>query len=379
MGSFLRRILAIALVFSLLVVPYATLFPRPALADGPCTTRGDNMTRNGSITDGGYDTAHGVVANSWNAFLLNGEWPAYDLADNESANGDIGGSSSQYIHGDGTRFDAGIYQVVTGATPGASYDFSVGWAAMLRDTGGGHNTKLDNVVIRRVGVDPYGGTDPTSQNMRWGPEVGTGSSGRSLNNPDMRITFQAMANQVTVFLRVYNLSSSASDKVFFDVMCMLPRGDIPVAQVQASPTATSPATEAPADPPTARPTRVPPTSTPTPAPPTATPIPAQFVTTTPNSVAKNEISATPPPRPVIPQAFGSTNNSGGGDNSSGGGSGGKGNALSLAVIAGAVGVIGLALLGIILIGGFVVWRIFVRQVDDALDPTYYPDDQFHSS
>jgi hypothetical protein len=168
------------------------LFFTPAvLADGPCTTRADNMTRNGSITDGGYDTAHGVVANSWNAFLLNGEWPAYDLADNESANGDIGGSSSQYIHGDGSRFDAGIYQVVTGTTPGASYDFSVGWAAMLRDTGGGHNIKVDDVIIRRVGVDPYGGTDPTSQNMRWSPEVGTGSSGRSLNNPDMRITFQA--------------------------------------------------------------------------------------------------------------------------------------------------------------------------------------------
>ena len=130
------------------------------------------MTRNGSVTDGGYDTAHGVVANSWNPFLINGDWPEYNLADNETANGDISGSSSQYIHGDLVHFDAGIYQVVSGTTPGVSYEFSVGWAAMLRDTGGGNNTKKDNVVIRKVGVDPYGGVDPNSPNMQWGPNWG---------------------------------------------------------------------------------------------------------------------------------------------------------------------------------------------------------------
>jgi hypothetical protein len=95
-------------------------------------------------------------------------------------------------------------------------------------------------------------------------------------------------------------------------------------------------------------------------------------------VAKNEITATPVPRAVIPQFFGSINSSGGSD-SSGDGSGGSGNFISLAVIAGAVGIIGLSLLGIVLIGGFAVWRIFMRQVDDALDPTYYPDDQIRPS
>jgi hypothetical protein len=379
MGSTFWRILLSVLALALLIAPFTTFLASPVLADGPCTTRADNMTRNGSITDGGYDTAHGVVANSWNAFLINGEWPAYDLADNESANGDIGGSSSQYIHGDGTRFDAGIYQVVTGTAPGASYDFSVGWAAMLRDTGGGHNTKVDDVVIRRVGVDPYGGTDPTSQNMRWGPEVGTGSSGRSLNNPDMRITFEAMANQVTVFLRVYNLSSSASDKVFFDVMCMLPRGDIPLAQVQPSPTATSLATQVPpTDAPVVRPTRELPTLTPTPPPPTATPIPAQFLTATPRSVAKIEVTLTPPPRGIIPQTLGSIGTSSS-DNNPGSSPAGGGNAISVAVIAGSVGIISLSLLGIVLIGGFAVWRIFMRQADHTLDSPYYPDDQIHSS
>ncbi len=364
------RVLVCALVIAPTIFSLTIPFAPRALADGPCTARGDNLTRNGSITDGGYDTAHGVVANSWNAFLINGDWPAYDLADNESANGDIGGSSSQYIHGDGTRFDAGIYQVVTNLTPGASYEFSVGWAAMLRDTGGGNNTKVDDQVIRRVGVDPYGGTDPTSQNMKWGPEVGTGSSGRSLNHPDMRVTFAAMSNQATVFVRVYNLSSSASDKVFFDVMCLLPRGDIPVQQIQPSATPTLAAT---AVPPTQEipPTRVPPTRvppTPTPAPPTATLEPAQVLTATPQSVARKGATATPEARPFIPRIGGGTEG-GGDDNASGG------NWLSLAAIFGAVGIVGISLLGIVVIAGFAAWRIFNHQVDDALDPQYPSDDQ----
>ncbi len=370
----LIRLALLRVFLTLLVTMGASGFffaPR-AYAQGPCTTRDDNLTRNGSVTDGGYDTAHGVVANSWNAFLVNGDWPAYDLADNESANGDIGGSSSQYIHGDGTRFDAGIYQVVAGVQPGASYQFSVGWAAMLRDIGGGNNQKFDDVIIRRVGYDPYGGTDPESVNVQWGPEVGTGSSGRSLNHPDMSITLKALANQVTVFVRVYNLSTSASDKVFFDVMCLIPRGDIPVENLAPTPTVTPIATDVP-------PTRVPPTRvpatavppTPTPIPPT--PIPAFAYTATPEQVAQTGPSATPERRAAIPNIDSGSNAERSSSVASLNDSSSGSNAISLAVILGSVGIIGISLLGIIIVGGFVVWRLFFRQVEDALDPNSYQD------
>lgn len=373
----------VGILLTVLLVPSFSILTPPSFAQGPCTTRDDNLTRNGSVTDGGYDTPQGVVANSWNAFLINGEWPAYELADNESANGDVGGSSSQYIHGDGIRFDAGIYQVVGGVQPGASYEFSVGWAAMLRDTGGGNNQKFDDVIIRRVGVDPTGGTDPRSQNMLWGPEVGTGSSGRSLNHPDMRITFKALSNQVTVYVRAYNLSTGASDKVFLDVMCLLPRGDIPVETVEPTATPTPAVTEPPpppTNPPaTARPraTAVPPTATPVPP----TPEPAQFLTATPNSVAQARATATPRTIARIPNAAGSSGSSsssgsGGGSSPSAPSEPSGGNTLSFAVIAASVGVIGISLLGILLVVGFAVWRLFMRQVDDALDPTY-PDDPSH--
>lgn len=376
----LVRIFFLALVLALglqLLPPVA----QRALADEPCTTRGDNLTRNGSVTDGGYDTAHGTVINAWNAFLMGGDWPQYDLADNESANGDIGGSSSQYIHGDGIDFDAGIYQVVAGTQPGASYEFSVGWSAMLRDTGGGNNVKLDDVIMRQTGADPTGGTDPFSPNIVWGPEHWGGGG---FYHPDMKVTFMARASQVTLFLRVKNNGSAPSDKVFFDVMCLLPRGDIPVQVIEPTPTPSPAPTEPSAEvaqaqavQPTRRPpTAVPPTSTPTEIPPT--PEPARIFTATPQQIARVAVTATPEKRAAIPQLGTGSSGSRAGGNSdaiSGNSSGGSTGAISLAVIAGSIGIIGISLLGILVIGGFIIWRLFIRQVDDALDPAYSPDDQ----
>lgn len=372
----LSRVLFAALVLAL-GLQFIVSVPRIARADEPCTTRGDNLTRNGSVTDGGYDTAHGVVINAWNAFLMGGEWPQYDLADNESANGDVGGSSSQYIHGDGIEFDAGIYQVVSGTQPGASYEFSVGWAAMLRDIGGGNNKKFDDVIMRQTGADPTGGTDPFSPNVVWGPEHWGGGG---FYHPNMKMTFMARASQVTLFLRVKNNGSAPSDKVFFDVMCLLPRGDIPVEVLEPTPTPSPLPTEAPvavaaAIQPTRRPpTAVPPTATPTEVPPTLKP--AQVFTATPEQVARLAASPTPEKRAAIPQ-LGSGNSASRSSNSSelaaGNPGGDGGSVFSFAVIAGSIGVIGISLLGILLIGGFVIWRLFVRQVDDALDPAYNPD------
>lgn len=365
MRSAVYRLLLGALIFSTIAIPFTLPFTPRAYAEGPCTARSDNLTRNGSINDG-YDTQYGVVANSWNAFIFDRTPPSFDLVDNENAVGDSVGQYSQYIHGDGVEFDAGIYQVIAGTTPGHSYDFKIGFAIMLRDIGGGQNKKIDGVVIRRAGVDPTGGTDPHSPNVIWGPEWDGGGYGASLNNPNMTVTFVAKSNQVTVFARAYNRGTAPSDKAWFDVMCLLPRGDIPTVQIEPTATPTLPATATPQVPPTrVPPTRVPPTATP--EPPTPTLEPAQVLTATPQTVAQKRATATPEARPFIPQIDDGTN--------TGGGEGGGGGGLPILMVAGALGIVGIGLIGIVLIGGFAVWRIFLRQVDDALDPTYYPDDQ----
>ena len=71
------------------------------------------------------------------------------------------------------------------------------------------------------------------------------------------MTFKASSNQVTVFIRAWDNGQAPSDKVFLDVMCMVPRGDIPVDTSDLTPTVTPtpPATETPVVPPTPRNTR----------------------------------------------------------------------------------------------------------------------------
>ena len=65
---------------------------------------------------------------------------------------------------------------------------------------------------------------------------------------------------------------------------------------------------------------------------------------------------------MIPLGGATGSGNGAGNNANSGS--GSGNAISFAVIAGSVGIIGISLLGIVLIGAFAVWRIFRRQVND---------------
>jgi hypothetical protein len=59
----------------------------------------------------------------------------------------------------------GIYQQVSGVVPGVTYWANVIW--MVYDPAG----QLDNTVGRRIGIDPTGGTDPTSPNVVWSQDV----------------------------------------------------------------------------------------------------------------------------------------------------------------------------------------------------------------
>jgi hypothetical protein len=336
------RFIVRTILFLLCSTLFLTQFAPASAGEPPCTTRPDNMTRNGSITDGGYPTQYGVVANEWNPFILGGSPPAYALADNESANGDIPGSSSQYIHGDGIEFDAGIYQTINGTVPGAYYQFSVGWAAMLRDIGQGQNKKMDNVIVRLVAADPTGGTDPHSASVIWGPEFSTGSSSRSLNSPQMSLVFPAQADHVTVFIRAFDRSAAASDKVFLDVICMVPRPDLPTA----TPAATATATPAPTD--TPRPTRLPSTAVPaTKVPtPTETSVPTLAYTPTNTNTPKPSSTPTETPKPhrPIPAASPAA-------------ASGPLNAIPVALFFGSVGVVLMSAAGIFGLIGFILLHL----------------------
>ncbi len=62
------------------------------------------------------------------------------------------------------EFDAGIYQQVNGLSVGRDYAFEVGMASYWRGSG---YPKTDGKMKKCVGIDPYGGTSPTSTNVIW--------------------------------------------------------------------------------------------------------------------------------------------------------------------------------------------------------------------
>jgi len=244
-----------------------------------CGLHPSNLFRNGSMAPG-HDTQYGTVALEWTPFVITGS-PRFEWVDNEKwdANG------AQYFWSDSVPFDAGIYQTVWGLQPNVYYRFRIGYSHARLDPGNAKN-EVHPSMGRQVGVDPFGGTDPKSPNVMWGPALFNSTAG--MNPPDLTMTFAARADKATMFFRGIFTGASGRAKVWFDVACMEPLPDMPTATAVPA-TATPP----PPAPPTRTPTRPVtkiaqgPTATATPLPPTAT------RTRTPTATSTVTPSATP--------------------------------------------------------------------------------------
>ncbi len=224
-------------------------------------------------------------------------------------------------------FIGGILQQVK-VTKGANYYANIVWLVfdtLVNDAG--INQAVGGGIGRRIGIDPFGGTDPKSANVVWSEDNWRNDC--KICNVE-QVTVTAQSDTITVFLRLddtwrqraakkgYNVPTS-KDQFWIDDIGMKQVGGSPVvAAAVASPTvaAVSPVetptpapqntaasanaaaaqptaakvknTATPAETPTATST-VPPTVTPTT---TSTPLPTLTPTTTPSP------TATMPPRPT---------------------------------------------------------------------------------
>jgi hypothetical protein len=182
-------------------------------------------------------------------------------------------------------FVGGLYQQVP-ATQGVTYWANVTW--LVFEPAG----KLDNTVGRRVGIDPTGGTDPTSPAIVWGQDLWhTFESCDYKICPELQISAVAQNSTITVFVRIEDTWKSRRDEFsfvpdsFFGMDEQFWIDDVGLISTGAVPTPTpEPLTPTPVPP---TPTPVPPT--PTPVPPTDTPMPS---TETPTPIA--EVSESPP-------------------------------------------------------------------------------------
>jgi hypothetical protein len=285
----------VSLIVSLITPLLLSHPPKASAFPNDCGLHPSNLFRNGSMAPG-HDTQYGTVANEWQPFVLTGS-PRFEWVDNEKwdANG------AQYFWSDSVPFDAGIYQTVGGLQINLYYRFRIGYSHARLDPGNAKN-EVHPSMGRQVGVDPFGGTDPKSPNVIWGPALFNSDAG--MNPPALTMTFAARGDKTTMYFRGIFTGAAGRAKVWFDVACMEAVPDMPTAT-----TVPATATPSPSAPPTRPPaTRLPATriaqaaNTPVPASPTIASTPTPPATAT--SIATPRYArpdVTPPPSlPVDP-------------------------------------------------------------------------------
>ncbi len=270
-------------LFGLVLISPALAFPP---ADGPlpkftlkdpCALDPNNLVYNGSMGPA-HDTQYGSLADGWDPFIFDGGAPHFQWVGNEQ----IDPNGSQQIVS-GATFDAGILQTVHNLQPNAYYGFRLGYSLAAKSYSG-PNVRV-STIGRKVGVDPFGGTDPKSPNVIWGPDLFDGNA--ALNRPEMQLVFAARSPNATIFLRaIARDGASGENRVWLDAVCMQAQTDMglatppPATATPVAPTATVPPTQVavvrPASPVRPTSTRAP-TLTPTPV---FTPTPAATPTRT---------------------------------------------------------------------------------------------------
>ncbi len=276
--------------------------------------------------DGFYGDS-GAGSGAWKIFKISGA-PGIDLADEGFPRG-----PSVRLHGANMPFDAGIYQTVS-VTPGLGYHFGLAWAVEKLDGKGWENGYQIN---RRLGIDPFGGTDANSANVQWSADYfGNGKF-------DLGIDSYARATYMTVFVRVNNPYSDHVVDVFLTTASLKVNTGMSTIQVTA-PTPTQPPATVPPSP-TARPTRAPtavaiaptetqaPTETAAPTatlPPTQTPEPSETLARIPTRPRRIT------PTPVV--------------------EGGTPVRLQALLVIGSIGTVGIVIAGILFALAFIFWR-----------------------
>lgn len=222
-------------LLALLMIAGAT----PVAAEEGCNTPG-NLTTNCNFDHWTTQPDGKITPQGWAPWVLMGS-PAYDIDDHGSAPG----APAQRIWSDGGVWTAGLLQQVP-VTPNRWYETKIDWAA----------PNCANIE-RRVGIDPTGGTDPTSPKVVW-----SASSWEEVRMPELRASAFAQGPLVTVFVWTHHGMSYGQDQVFLDAVTLVENPNL------APPAPAATATPLP----------------PTPRPPTATPRPA---------------TVTPPPEPTV--------------------------------------------------------------------------------
>jgi LysM repeat protein len=140
---------------------------------------------------------------------------------------------------------AGLYQHVSNIKPGTIFEFSV---LGQMDANPGTDTTPSNLAGSpdlRAGIDPTGGTAPTSENVVWGP-----SESRYDSYYRLAVTTTALSDNITVFVSAHPSVCQHDNFAYFDYAELDEVGSGPVPTSTTAASATVAATQAPSAAPT---------------------------------------------------------------------------------------------------------------------------------
>lgn len=157
------------------------------------------------------------------------------------------GSSSQLIGAFFATHDGGVYQRVTGITPGETLRFSI-FAYVWSSMSDNRDSSIENGdVMVQVGIDPTGGTDPGGEAIVWSPE---GIEEYDAFN-EYTVEAEAQADAVTVFVRTAIGVPVANTAIYLDQASLTQSGEATGEEtVEATEEATDAATEVATEEPT---------------------------------------------------------------------------------------------------------------------------------
>lgn len=151
---------------------------------------------------GQYDGVNCQVASGWNRFSYDGPEPCF-MDTRVFASSHLGGGWVEKIEGSTSQmlisadpYAAGLWQRVAGLTPGVGYGFHAAMLTIFQTSAGDPD---DGTMIKQVGIDPTGGTDPQASTIVWSEPDDHDLGPWDL---DRRVAAYAQGTAVTVFIRV---------------------------------------------------------------------------------------------------------------------------------------------------------------------------------
>jgi len=206
-----------------LIALWVILFSSPGLfSPQPVAAGFVNFLTNPGLEsfDAPYDYYDGhplQVAQNWTAFTQSGVTPKY-MTNDEWAS--MSGGAAEHLEGNYSQmyweteaFAAGIYQQVS-VTPGTDYAAQAKILSIWETSA----THTDDKMLKQVGIDPNGGTNPNSPDIVWGP-----AEGKDVQWQSAKTSATAISSTITLFVLVTSEASShpsLRNQVFVDAVVL---------------------------------------------------------------------------------------------------------------------------------------------------------------